>query len=75
MQADLLKELIHAEKFKPFTIHLVDGRSFEIPHQDFVFLTRTGRTVVVNTDGDRVQHIDVPLIVSVMTTDKDIAAT
>ena len=73
MHADSLKKLVYAEKFVPFTMHLLSGRSLEIPHPDFILLTRGGRTAVVNLEGEFIELIDVGLISSITTTDKDVA--
>jgi hypothetical protein len=34
-----MRALLHESPFRPFRIRLTDGRSFEIPHPDFAFLT------------------------------------
>ena len=49
--------------FQPFTIRLSDGRSFEVPHPDFIAI---GRGVVSVIDQKDVQHtLDALHIVSV----------
>ena len=49
--------------FQPFTIRLSDGRSFDVPHPDFIAV---GRGVVSVIDGEDVQHtLDALHIVSV----------
>ena len=49
--------------FQPFTIHLSDGRSFIVPHRDFIAV---GRGVVSVIDQQDVQHtLDALHIVSV----------
>ena len=73
MHAESLKKLVYAEKFVPLTLHLVDGRTFEIPHPDFILLTRGGRTAVVNLEGKLVELMDTSLISSVTITDQDFA--
>jgi hypothetical protein len=42
--------------FKPFTIHLSDGRKFPVPHPEFVAVGK--KVVVVISKGDRVNTID-----------------
>ena len=50
-------------KFQPFTIRLSDGRSFDVPHRDFIAV---GRGVVSVIDQRDVQHtLDALHIVSV----------
>ena len=38
---------MHQQPFRPFTIHMVDGRAFEVAHPDFVAQSHSGRTVIV----------------------------
>jgi hypothetical protein len=47
MTINSLRELLHAAPFKPFTIHLADGRSVKVPHPDFITVTGAGRTAIV----------------------------
>jgi hypothetical protein len=48
--------------FQPFTIRLSDGRSFDVPHPDFIAV---GRGVVSVIDQEDVQHtLDALRIVS-----------
>jgi len=35
-----IRDLVHAEPFKPFRLHLTDGKSLRIPHPDFILVTR-----------------------------------
>ena len=49
--------------FKPFTLHLTDGRKISVPHPDFIMV---GRGVVVILDEHDVDHVvDALHIVSV----------
>jgi hypothetical protein len=41
-----------AVPFRPFTIRVVDGRSFRITHRDYISASPVGRTVITyGTDG------------------------
>jgi hypothetical protein len=40
MNAEDLKRLVERQPFRPFRIHLTDGRSFDILHPDFVWVLR-----------------------------------
>jgi len=44
--------------FKPFTLHLSDGRSFQVPHPDFIALSRR---VVVVIDAEGLPNLIDPL--------------
>jgi hypothetical protein len=57
-----IQKLLHAVPFVPFTVHVADGKSFEIRHPDFAALTQGGRLLFVSTEGDSFELIDVFLI-------------
>ena len=40
MKAQDFRDLVHARPFKPFRLHLADGKSLRIPHPDFILVTR-----------------------------------
>ena len=58
MIADVVEELLSTAPFVPFTIHAADGRATPIRHPDFAVLSQGGRTLVVNTEGERWAWID-----------------
>ena len=63
MNANQIRELLHATPFTPFRIHVPEQQDFDIPHPDFALLTQNGDTLVVNAKtGDFVHIISVPLI-------------
>lgn len=45
MQTEAIREALHKQPFRPFTLRLADGRELPVPHPDFVAIL--GRTVVV----------------------------
>jgi hypothetical protein len=47
MTAEQLRAKRNSQPFRPFTIHLADGRSFSVPHRDFVSQSPGGRTIIV----------------------------
>ena len=49
--------------FRPFVLHLDDGRRFEIPHPEFTLVGKN--VVVVLRDDGLVETLDVAHIVSV----------
>lgn len=62
MTAQPIRDAQHAHPFKPFTIHIADGKTVEVTHPECLLLTHKGRTVVVNTPDDRMEIIDMLLI-------------
>ena len=47
MTAEQLRAMGNSQPFRPFTIHFGDGRSFPVPHRDFVSQSPGGRTIIV----------------------------
>ena len=47
MTVEQLQKAREALPFRPFSIHMADGRSFRVPHRDFMWLTPGGRTLMV----------------------------
>jgi hypothetical protein len=44
---DELRNQIKTRPFVPFRVLVADGRSFEVPHEDYISQSPTGRTVIV----------------------------
>lgn len=65
MSPDQLRASLRAVPFVPFRIHLVDQRTFDVPHPEFAWLVPSGRTAYVVPPGlDAAEVVDVALIVS-----------
>ena len=41
MRPEAIRELRDAQPFLPFRICLTDGKSYDVPHRDFVMIART----------------------------------
>jgi hypothetical protein len=62
VQTDAIREALHKQPFRPFTIRLADGRELRVPHPDFVAIL--GRTAVVaSPDLDDSYSIVEPLLI------------
>ena len=65
MTAEQLRKLHREQPFRPFRIHLADGRSLAVPHPDFLWITPNGRTAAVfSTDDDAFDIVDLLLVTS-----------
>ncbi|MFL5244416.1 MAG: hypothetical protein ACJ8FY_20135 [Gemmataceae bacterium] len=62
MTAEQLRLVREANPFRPFKIHLADGRTLDVPHRDFVSQSPTGRTVIVYGPGDSFSIVDLYLV-------------
>lgn len=62
MTSERLREVLNAEPFQKFTIHLADGRDVPVHHREFVALSASGRTAVVFQPDDRMNILDLLLV-------------
>jgi hypothetical protein len=62
---DQVRNAMHRQPFRGFTVRLVDGRSFHIKHPDFISVSEQarGRHIVIHDKGTH--HLDLLLIVEV----------
>ena len=61
MTAESLREAIHAQPFRPFSIVAADGRQIAVRHAEWI-LFQGGRTAVVMEPDDRLHIIDIMLV-------------
>ncbi len=62
MNAEQLRGMREAHPFRPFTIHLADGRSLTVPHRDFLSQSPGGRTVIVYRSDESFSIVDLLLV-------------
>ncbi|HVW38648.1 MAG TPA: hypothetical protein VHB99_15135 [Pirellulales bacterium] len=62
MTVEQLRNVHQALPFRPFTIHMADGRSLYVPHREFLSHSPSGRTVIVYDAGDGFSIINLLLI-------------
>ena len=55
MATEQFRAMLHQQPFRPFTIHMADGRAVEVAQRDFVAMSPTGRTVIVYQDNEDFQ--------------------
>ena len=67
MTAENLAPFFIREPFHAFIMYLVDGRVFEVPHPDFVFLERTAAGIWYFHKAGELEMIDPRSIVSIKT--------
>jgi hypothetical protein len=65
MRQEQLRELLRAQPFRPFTIHLPEGRTVQVVHHDFALLSPDGRTLFAYGPDSSFNLIDVMLIASI----------
>ncbi len=65
MTAKQVREMYEATPFRPFRVHTASGKSADVPHPEFMYLSPNGRRLVIESnDGDAFEIIDVSLITS-----------
>jgi len=64
MNVEQLQRVQHAQPFRPYRIHMADGRSLDVHHPDFVARSPSGRTIVVYGPDDACEIVDLLLVAS-----------
>jgi hypothetical protein len=57
-----LRNLYNAQPFRPFVMHLADGREVPVYHREFMMAVPSGRTVFVCQPDDTVNIVDLLLV-------------
>jgi len=65
MKADHLRSASRARPFRPFRIHLADGREIPVGHPENVTVTSDDRCVFVYVPGEGFELLDVPLVTGI----------
>ena len=64
MRADKIREAKQAQPFKPFVMHLADGREFSVNHPDFLFVGPVARIIILEDLDGRIEIIDPMMVTS-----------
>jgi hypothetical protein len=62
MTIDRVRELYDAEPFRPFVLHLADGREMAVLHREFIMSTPSGRTLIVAQPDDSLNIIELLVV-------------
>ncbi len=65
MTIEAIKEIVHAEPFRPFKLRLAGGPTISVPHPDYIAFGPKGRTVVVYREDDTFKILDTLLITEI----------
>ena len=65
MTLEHVRTLYDASPFRPFTLHLADGRAIPVQHREFLASAPSGRTVIVFQPDDSFNIIDLLLVTDV----------
>jgi hypothetical protein len=60
-----VRDAMHRQPFRGFTVRLVDGRSYHVKHRDFISVPESarGRDLVIHDKGTH--HVDILLVVEI----------
>jgi len=62
MTAAHFKAAYNLEPFRPFVLHLADGRAVPVRHREFVLSLPSGRTVIIAQPDDTFNVVDLLLV-------------
>jgi hypothetical protein len=62
MTIEQLRAVYDSKPFRPFVLHLADGRSISVRHREFIMSVPSGRTIVICQPDDSLSIIDLPLV-------------
>jgi hypothetical protein len=62
MTIEQLRDAYHAQPFRPFVLHLADGRQVPVLHREFMMTVPSGRTIIVCQPDDTTNIIDLLLV-------------
>jgi hypothetical protein len=70
MKVDEVRALLHATPFRPFIVHIADGGTLAVAHEDFIAIAPTGREMIVYQPNGSHQIVDTMLVTRLEVTDK-----
>lgn len=62
MTIEQIRAAYTAKPFRPFVIHLADGREVPVQHPEFMLTVPSGRTIIVCQPDDSLNIIDLLLV-------------
>ncbi len=64
MTIEQLRRMHQARPFRPFRVHMADGRHLDVAHPEFLAHTPTGRTVMIAQPDESIEVVDLLLVTS-----------
>ena len=64
MTIEQLRQMHQARPFRPFRVHVADGRHLDVAHPEFLAHTATGRTVVIAPPDESFEVLDLLRVTS-----------
>lgn len=67
MTIEQFREVLDAKPFRPFTIHLADGREIPVLDREYILAAPSGKTAVVCEPDDTLSFIDLGWVTELKT--------
>lgn len=65
MTIEQLQTVYNAQPFRPFVLHIADGRQIQVLHPDFIMPVPSGRTIFVVQPDDTANIVDLLLVTDI----------
>lgn len=65
MTLERVRELLDVRPFRPFVLHLADGREVRVHHRELIIAAPSGRTLIVVQPDDTMNIVDLLLVADV----------
>ena len=65
MTIEKIRDLPDLQPFRPFLMHLADGREIPVHRRELIIAAPSGRTLVVVQPDDKMHIIDLPLVTDI----------
>ncbi len=65
MNMNDMRQVAGARPFRPFTLHVADGRNVKVEHPEFLAYTPDGETIIVLQSGGGFKILDHELITEI----------
>jgi hypothetical protein len=63
MTIEQITDAMQAQPFRPFELHLADGRTFRVPHPEYIARVGQGHVVIVTSpDSEHSEFIDLLMV-------------
>jgi hypothetical protein len=62
MTIEQVRRLYEAQPFRPFVMHMADGRNLPVAHREFLAISPSGRTVVIFQPDESFNIVDLLLV-------------
>ncbi len=62
MAIERIRDAYNQQPFRPFVLHLADGRGIPVVHREFMVTTPSGRTIIVVQPDESFNIIDLLLV-------------